>query len=126
MMLLLKSKNDLPVKDNASHVANMGRMIEDMEAKMRNQLQVSMYTLSLAFVSDFLSFRIFVGGLFWQDKGHCWFITKRRQSRKAKASKRLTKGAHEYVEKVTSAMEGRDEYYIVLKCAVTLQIHCLV
>jgi hypothetical protein len=55
MMLLLKSKNDLPVKDNASHVANMGRMIEDMEAKMRNQLQVSMYTLFFATFADFLS-----------------------------------------------------------------------
>ena len=36
----LQSKNDLVVKDQTSHVSNMGRMIEDMEAKMRNQLQV--------------------------------------------------------------------------------------
>lgn len=36
---ICQSKNDFAVKDSASHVANMGRMIEDMEAKMRNQLQ---------------------------------------------------------------------------------------
>lgn len=30
---------DLPVKDPSSHIVNMGKMIEDSEAKMRNQLQ---------------------------------------------------------------------------------------
>lgn len=29
----------LPVNDNGSHVVNMGRMVEDLENKIRNQLQ---------------------------------------------------------------------------------------
>lgn len=34
-----QNKTDQLVKDGSSHISNMGRMIEDMEAKMRNQLQ---------------------------------------------------------------------------------------
>ena len=30
---------DLPVESDASHVANVGRLVEDMELKMRNLLQ---------------------------------------------------------------------------------------
>ena len=29
----------LPVNDNGSHVVNTGRMVEDLENKIRNQLQ---------------------------------------------------------------------------------------
>lgn len=29
----------LPVNDSGSHVVNMGRMVEDLENKIRNQLQ---------------------------------------------------------------------------------------
>jgi capping protein (actin filament) muscle Z-line, beta len=32
-------ESDLPVDDDASHVANIGRLVEDMELKMRNLLQ---------------------------------------------------------------------------------------
>jgi len=32
-------ENDLPVEDDSSHIANVGRMVEDMELKMRNLLQ---------------------------------------------------------------------------------------
>jgi len=30
---------DMPVEDESSHVANVGRMVEDMEGKMRNLLR---------------------------------------------------------------------------------------
>jgi capping protein beta len=32
---------DLPVESDASHVANVGRLVEDMELKMRNLLRTS-------------------------------------------------------------------------------------
>lgn len=32
-------EQDMPVEDDTSHVANVGRMVEDMELKMRNLLQ---------------------------------------------------------------------------------------
>lgn len=31
---------DLPVESDASHVANVGRLVEDMELKMRNLLRM--------------------------------------------------------------------------------------
>ena len=33
---------DLPVESDASHVANVGRLVEDMELKMRNLLRTSL------------------------------------------------------------------------------------
>jgi capping protein beta len=32
---------DLPVESDASHIANVGRLVEDMELKMRNLLRMS-------------------------------------------------------------------------------------
>lgn len=32
-------EQDLPVEDDASHIANIGKLVEDMELKMRNLLQ---------------------------------------------------------------------------------------
>lgn len=32
-------EQDLPVEDDSSHVANVGKIVEDMEGKMRNLLQ---------------------------------------------------------------------------------------
>jgi len=34
-----QSEQDFPLQDQASHISNVGRMIEEMEIKMRNQLQ---------------------------------------------------------------------------------------
>lgn len=32
-------EQDLPVENDASHIANLGKMIEDMEFKLRNLLR---------------------------------------------------------------------------------------
>jgi capping protein beta len=32
-------ESDLPVDDDTSHIANIGKLVEDMELKMRNLLQ---------------------------------------------------------------------------------------
>lgn len=34
-----QTEQDLDVKDKSDHIANLGRLVEDMELKMRNQLQ---------------------------------------------------------------------------------------
>lgn len=33
-------ETDLPVESDASHIANVGRLVEDMELKMRNLLRM--------------------------------------------------------------------------------------
>lgn len=38
--LTRQSEADYPLPDFVSHISNIGKMIEDMETKMRNQLQV--------------------------------------------------------------------------------------
>jgi capping protein beta len=40
-------ETDMPVEDDSSHVANVGRLVEDMEGKMRNLLRMSRGTLLL-------------------------------------------------------------------------------
>jgi capping protein beta len=37
-MQFLKAENDLPLDDSTAHVGNIGRIVEDMESKMRNAL----------------------------------------------------------------------------------------
>jgi len=32
-------ESDLPVEDDTSHISNIGKLVEDMELKMRNLLQ---------------------------------------------------------------------------------------
>lgn len=32
-------EQDMPVQDDASHIVNVGRLVEDMELKMRNLLR---------------------------------------------------------------------------------------
>lgn len=34
-----QAEGDAPISDQSSHIVNVGRMIEDMETKMRNLLQ---------------------------------------------------------------------------------------
>ncbi len=41
---------DMTVEDDASHVANIGRLVEDMELKMRNLLREP-FVLFLCFIS---------------------------------------------------------------------------
>ena len=36
---MIQTEQDWPVQDSSSHITNTGRMIEEMEIKMRNLLQ---------------------------------------------------------------------------------------
>ena len=48
---LKQIEQDLPLQEFTSHITNVGRMIEDMEIKMRNLLQeVRLFCLPVLFV----------------------------------------------------------------------------
>ena len=42
-----QTEQDWPIHDTASHISNIGRMIEEMEIKMRNLLQEVSYLVSI-------------------------------------------------------------------------------
>lgn len=58
---------DLPVETDASHVANVGRLVEDMELKMRNLLRMC-FARSRTCLQLELT-RLCRGGLLWQGQG---------------------------------------------------------
>lgn len=60
-------EQDLPIEGDESHVANLGRMVEDMELKMRNLLRTSLFNLFQPFSS--LTYPFTRGSLFWQGQG---------------------------------------------------------
>ncbi|KAK9475080.1 F-actin-capping protein subunit beta [Dipodascopsis tothii] len=53
--LTRQTRQSLAVDDETGHVANLGRMIEDMESKMRNQLQEVYFGKTKDIVSDLRS-----------------------------------------------------------------------
>jgi len=48
-------EQDLPVEDDGSHIANIGRLVEDMELKMRNLLQEVYFGKAKDIVGDLRS-----------------------------------------------------------------------
>ena len=38
-------EQDMPVQDDSSHIINIGKLVEDMELKMRNLLRISMFII---------------------------------------------------------------------------------
>lgn len=48
-------EQDLPIDDESSHIANIGRLVEDMELKMRNLLQEVYFGKAKDVVSDLRS-----------------------------------------------------------------------
>ncbi|KAJ3004972.1 hypothetical protein HKX48_000970 [Thoreauomyces humboldtii] len=54
--LTRQAEVDYPVDDYGSHVANMGRMVEDMEIKMRNSLQVIYFGKTKDITGDLRSY----------------------------------------------------------------------
>lgn len=41
--MVRQMEQDMPVEDDSSHVVNIGRLVEDMELKMRNLLRTSSF-----------------------------------------------------------------------------------
>lgn len=65
---------DLPVESDASHVANVGRLVEDMELKMRNLLRMFPSPTSL-FVNSHMLMMISAfcrGSILWKSEGCGW------------------------------------------------------
>lgn len=63
-------EQDMPVQDDTSHIVNVGKLVEDMELKMRNLLRMSYFNVFCLILfcpeSVLMSSR---GGLLWQSKG---------------------------------------------------------
>jgi hypothetical protein len=61
-------EQDFPVddKDDASHVANIGKMVEDMELKMRNLLRKA------TCLGPYPVLTFDRGSVFWKGQGRCW------------------------------------------------------
>lgn len=80
----------------------MGRMIEEMEAKMRNQLQVS---ACMGRWEAFLSKE--TGSLLWQDERHCGLPAIRGEPGARPSGKGLAERAHGAVAQVECSYEAR-------------------
>jgi hypothetical protein len=71
-------ETDLPVESDASHIANVGRLVEDMELKMRNLLRMFLKCFYHSWFYGFVFWRhaMLIGihrrGIFWQGKGRRW------------------------------------------------------
>ena len=50
--LLLQIEKDSPLNDGNSHIANIGRLVEDMENKMRNTLNEIYFGKTMDIVND--------------------------------------------------------------------------
>ena len=61
-------EHDMPVKDDSSHIVNIGKMVEDMELKMRNLLRTRMIPFCTRW--ELLMF-LHRGGLFRKSKRCC-------------------------------------------------------
>lgn len=59
-------EQDMPVQDDSSHIINVGKLVEDMELKMRNLLR--MY---LAIGSKYRRLMFYRGSVFWESKRCC-------------------------------------------------------
>ena len=45
-------EQDMPVMDDSSHIVNVGRLVEDMELKMRNLLRMRMASISIMDIAN--------------------------------------------------------------------------
>lgn len=45
-------EQDMPVTDDSSHIVNVGRLVEDMELKMRNLLRMRMTSIPIIGIAN--------------------------------------------------------------------------
>lgn len=60
-------EQDMPVTDDSSHIVNVGKLVEDMELKMRNLLRMRMRFIRIWTLLTFMN----RGGLFRKSKRCC-------------------------------------------------------
>lgn len=85
-----QTEQDWPIHDTASHISNIGRMIEEMEIKMRNLLQEVRY-LGFFFWYQFLKFGLPCVGLLWQDARYRLWPPQYWRPWESSATERATK-----------------------------------
>lgn len=61
-------EQDMPVHDDSSHIVNVGKLVEDMELKMRNLLR--MFIL-YSHTERFARLTRNRGGIFWESERRC-------------------------------------------------------
>lgn len=61
-------EQDMPVQDDSSHIVNVGKLVEDMELKMRNLLRMFIRYNQLIGFAGLIMDR---GGIFWEGEGCC-------------------------------------------------------
>jgi hypothetical protein len=61
-------EQDMRVLDDSSHIVNVGKLVEDMELKMRNLLRIFPNAITLP---RFARLTVIRGGIFWKGKGCC-------------------------------------------------------
>lgn len=61
-------EQDMPVQDDSSHIVNVGKLVEDMELKMRNLLRMF---ISYSQSDRFARLTGIRGGIFWESERRC-------------------------------------------------------
>lgn len=61
-------EQDMPVQDDSSHIVNVGKLVEDMELKMRNLLRMFIEYNQSGRFSGLTEYR---GGIFWESERRC-------------------------------------------------------
>lgn len=61
-------EQDMPVQDDSSHIVNVGKLVEDMELKMRNLLRMFILYRQSDRFARLTGDR---GGIFWESERRC-------------------------------------------------------
>lgn len=61
-------EQDMPVQDDSSHIVNVGKLVEDMELKMRNLLRMFIWYSQSGIFAGLTRNR---GGILWESERRC-------------------------------------------------------
>lgn len=84
-------EQDMPVQDDSSHIVNVGKLVEDMELKMRNLLRMF---ISYSRSDRFARLTGNRGGILWESERRCGRPAKYEISDKPMGSGSLTFGRY--------------------------------
>ncbi|KAL8884928.1 MAG: hypothetical protein Q9192_006738 [Flavoplaca navasiana] len=79
-------EQDMPVQDDGSHIVNVGKLVEDMELKMRNLLQEVYFGKAKDIVGDLRSRQLQKGMIFRLDADFIIGVQPLTEANKDKAS----------------------------------------
>ena len=110
-----QTEQDYQLQDQSSHITNTGKMIEEMEIKMRNLLQevccIALQEGTLILIAP----RVAIG-ILWQDPRRCLRLALSRRPRKGTETAGTTEGACRLHQAVTSRIEERTVVVYLQNC----------